>query len=225
MKIFVQMLDGWRKEIVVNENTETVTNLKETVVRELRNKELTIDQIHLFFKGCEISSVWVRDCGIRPGDTVNVVVKQRKFIRITVEHEDGRITLDVEESELVEDVKMRIQEREKFAVDQQVLMFNEQEINGRLNHNGVEQGSTLNLFFKKVQIFVEDMRGKKDEFDVHLADEVHEFKVKVAEVKGLEATQIKLIFKGKEMCEGKLLQDYYIKPNSTVNLVMRNRGG
>ncbi|XP_039274045.2 polyubiquitin-like [Styela clava] len=225
MKIFVQMLDGWRKEIVVNENSETVAHLKDTVVRELRNKELTIDQIYLYLKDREISGVWVRDCGIRPGDTVNVVVKQRKFIRITVEHGDDRITLDVEESELVEDVKVRIKKRKGFAVDQQVIMFNGQEINGRLNHNGVEQGSTLNLFFEEVQIFVEDMRGKKDEFDVHLADEVHEFKVKVAEVKGLEATQIKLMYKGKELCKGKLLQDYDIKPNSTVNLVIRNRGG
>nr|XP_039274047.1 polyubiquitin-like [Styela clava] len=225
MKIFVQMLDGWRKEIVVNENSETVAHLKDTVVRELRNKELTFDQIYLYLKEREISGVWVRDCGIQPGDTVNVVAKQRKFIRITVKHEDGRITLDVEESELVEDVKERIKKRKGFAVDQQVIMFEGQEINGRLNHNGIEQGSILSLCFEEVQIFVKDMTGEIDRFDVHLADKVLKFIGQVAEKRELGASHVRLIYEGRQLCEGNLLQDYGIRPNSTVHLVVRIRGG
>ncbi|XP_077968906.1 uncharacterized protein LOC120344754 [Styela clava] len=227
MKIFVVMLDGWRREISVNENTETVAHLKQTVVNELRNEQLTVDQIHLFFKESEITSdrLWIRDCGIRPGDTVNVVVRQRNFIRITVMHERRQIPLDVEHSELVQNLKIKIQEREGFSVDQQVLMFQGREINGRLNHSGVGDGSTLQLCFKKVQIFVRDFEGRSHTFEVHLTDKVQDFKKQVERKIGVTASQQRLEYAGRQLMDGQRLLDYGIQQNSTLELKGRLRGG
>nr|XP_039269999.1 polyubiquitin-like [Styela clava] len=122
-------------------------------------------------------------------------------------HERRQIPLDVEHSELVQNLKKKIQEREGFSVDQQVLMFNGREINGRLNHSEVGDGSTLHLYFKKVQIFVRDFEGRSHTFEVHLTDKVQDFKKQVERKIGVTASQQRLEYAGRQLMDGQRLLD------------------
>lgn len=226
MKIKLKKLDGWNAEVVVNEHTETITQLKQKAISALRNTQLTIDQIRLIFQGNEITEEYFRNTGIRNGDTVMAVVKERVFIRLFVEEDGQKIQLEVEESELVENVKRMIYERKGYAMQEQVLMFNGREIGGgRLNHYHVAHDSVLQLYFKTFNIIVKDFNGKSHAFQVKLSDTVDTLKSKVKDMTGVVPGQQNLTHQGRTMQSGHVLREYDIQENSTIHLVGRLRGG
>nr|XP_039269997.1 polyubiquitin-like [Styela clava] len=226
MKILLKKLDGWSSEVIVNEHTETVVQLKNTAIRALGNTQLTVDQIQLIFKGDKIVQEYVRDCGIENGDTVMVVVKERSYIRIVVDIDGERIQLHVEQSESVENVKNMIHDKKGFLVHEQVLMFNGMEIgNGRLSHFRVCDGSTVQLFFKTFNITVKDLNGKSHALQVRLSETVDDLNCKIKQKTGVMPNQQTLTHEGRTLQSQRLLREYGIHENSVVHLVGRLRGG
>nr|XP_039269027.1 ubiquitin-NEDD8-like protein RUB1 [Styela clava] len=226
MKILLKKLDGWSNEVNVNEHTETVVQLKKTVINALGNTQYAVDQIQLIFKGDKIVQEYVRDCGIKHGDTVMVVVKERSFIHIVVEVNGERIQLHVEESISVEKVKNMIRDKTGFSVQEQVLMFNGIEIgNGRLNHFRVCDGSTVQLFFKTFNITVKDFNGQSHALQVRLSESVDDLKSKVEQNTRVIPNQQTLTHEGRTLQNQRVLREYGIHENSVVHLVGRLRGG
>ncbi|XP_077968919.1 uncharacterized protein LOC144422872 [Styela clava] len=226
MKIFLKKLDGWSSEVTVNEHTETVVQLKKTAIKALGNTQLTVDQIQLIFKGDKIVQENVRECGIKNGDAVMVVVKERSYIRIVVDIDGERIQLHVEESELVENLKSMIHDKKGFVIHEQVLMFNGMEIgNGRLSHFRVCDGSTVQLFFKTFNITVKNFDGKSHALQVRLSESVDDLKSKVKQKTGVMPNQQTLTHEGRTLQNQRFLREYGIHENSVVHLVGRLRGG
>ncbi|XP_039590573.1 polyubiquitin-like [Polypterus senegalus] len=156
-------------------------------------------------------------------------------MELTVKFLNGKTyLLDVNPSITVKELKQQIESQSGYPAQCMDLAVQNGSTNTlekedwRLDQYGLKPGTivtVINAKPKPMQVFLKNDKGQTRTYEIQPGETVTDFKQKVYRGEKVPTDQMILIYEGKQLENGRKMDDYNIRANTTIYLQLRLRGG